>query len=128
MIQEAYVSFEVAKLLKEKRFDIKCHSHYWTQDKDNPYYSNLEQNWNCASDDWYSRPTHQMAMRWLRERNHISIIIEFDVTKRGYCPYVYVKDYDCDWVCEWRVNMPMKYEEAVESALEYSLENLLEDE
>ncbi len=78
MIKEAYCSYEVAKLLKEKGFDVKCHSHYWAQDKPNPRYCDLEQDWNCASEDWYSRPTHQMAMAWLREKN-IIIDIHLDV-------------------------------------------------
>ena len=70
-------------------------------------------------------PTHQMAMKWLREEKRTSIIIEFDLTKRGYCPYVYQLDYDMEWVVKWRINTPMKYEEAVEAALKYSLENLI---
>lgn len=66
-------------------------------------------------------PTHQMAMKWLREEKKTAIIIEFDLTKRGFCPYVYQLDYDMDWVIKWRINIPMKYEEAVEAALKYCL-------
>lgn len=66
-----------------------------------------------------------MAMKWLREEKRTSIIIEFDLTKRGYCPYVHQLDYDADWVVKWRVNTPMKYEEAVEAALKYAFENLI---
>lgn len=70
----------------------------------------------------YSAPTHQMVMKWLREEKRTSIIIEFDLTKRGYCPYVYQLDYE---VVKWRINTSMKYEEAIEAAIKYSLENLI---
>ena len=131
MITEDYCSFEVAKLLKEKGFDEPCEC---------AYSSGGQYLLSCykgiadrrikndeASDFSYSStaPTHQMAMKWLRDEKRISIIIEFDLTKRGYCPYVYQLDYDMDWTVKWRVNTPMKYEEAVEAALKYTLENLI---
>ena len=129
MIKEDYVSFEVAKLLKEKGFDEYCLKNYWSSDKELhdwkwelSYKRNSDGNRNtkdCAA------PTLQMAMKWLREEKRTSIIIEFDVTKRGYCPYVHQLDYDMDWVVKWRINIPMKYEEAVEVALKYTLENLI---
>ena len=49
MIEEIRCSYEVCKLLHEKGFDVKCTDWYW------------ENNINI----W--KPTHQMAMKWLRE-------------------------------------------------------------
>ena len=124
MITEDFCSYEVAKLLKEKGFD--GFKHYgWDEelfDKEHPRNFSLGFD---SKEHWISCPTHQMAMKWLREEKRISIIIEFDLTKRGYCPYVYQLDYDMDWVVKWRINTPMKYEEAVEAALKYALENLI---
>jgi hypothetical protein len=125
MIKEAYCSFEVAKLLKEKGFDCPCLRVY---DKNGIIcirYSGFDIPHNYTNIPLYLCPTHQMAMKWLREEKRISIIIEFDLTKRGYCPYVYQLDYDMDWIVKWRINTPMKYEEAIEAALKYSLENLI---
>ena len=121
MITEDYVSYEVAKLLKEKGFDEKTLSYY----EDNVLCHGDWFEWNRSPLGHIAAPTLQLAMKWLREEKRISIIIEFDLTKRGYCPYVHQLDYDMDWVVKWRVNTPIKYEKAVEVALKYSLENLI---
>ncbi len=131
MITEDYVSFEVAKLLKEKGFfkdvdlrmiqNLSFYDNIGLSHNLNKWYDSLIQD----KIDFVVAPTHQMAMKWLREEKRTSIIIEFDVTKRGYCPYVHQLDYDMDWVVKWRINIPMKYEEAVEVALKYTLENLI---
>ena len=133
MIKEAYVSFEAAKLLKEKGFNEATNRHYnakydeirTVSDTFMTYWNNEEHMKVLMMEGALAIPTHQMAMKWLREEKRTSIIIEFDLTKRGYCPYVYQLDYDMEWVVKWRINTPIKYEEAVEAALKYSLENLI---
>ena len=123
MINEDYCSYEVAKLLKEKGFDEPCTARYGT---DKRFIRSLSHFKNSEiNKDAVNVPTHQMAMKWLREEKRTSVIIEFDLTNRGYCPYVHQLDYDMDWVVKWRVNTPMKYEQAVEAALRYCLENLI---
>ena len=129
MIKEAYCSKEVSKLLKEKGFPQDpniCNTAYTTKGK----FSN-----NAKSFAFFNKlikprrytiaPTHQMAMKWLREEKGISIIIDFFITRRGYYPYVHQFDCDMDWVAKWRKYIPMRYEEAAEAALKYSLENLI---
>lgn len=143
MTTEDYVSYEVAKLLKEKGFNGFCACCY--EPKDGIFKTIFEDtsgevglhDWNNLTQEKYNRiglgswfgfisaPSLAMALKWLREEKRTSIIIEFDVTKRGYCPYVYQLDYDMDWVVKWRINTPMKYEKAIETALKYSLENLI---
>ena len=133
MIKEAYCSKEVSILLKEKGFNEATNRHYNAQydeirtvsDTFMTYWNNEEHMKVLMMEGALAIPTHQMAMKWLREEKRTSIIIEFDLTKRGYCPYVYQLDYDMEWVVKWRINTPMKYEEAVEAALKYSLENLI---
>jgi hypothetical protein len=74
-ITEDYVSFEVAKLLKEKGFDEPCYQKY----DDEGYlsfnhvgYVNSEK----PCDDFYAlAPTLQMAMKWLREVHSLHIWI-----------------------------------------------------
>lgn len=77
MITEDYVSFEVAKLLKEKGFDEYCEQIY---DGDGDLSRNI-----CGyineekANEFFSAlaPTHQMAMKWLREvhKLHVGIAV-----------------------------------------------------
>ena len=66
-------------------------------------------------------PTHQMAMKWLREVHNIAIETEWE-----HLWYVYVKPMtskpsESDYhQCE-----SSKYEEAVEAGIKYCLENLI---
>lgn len=67
MIQEAYVSLEVAKLLNEKGFDGYCHV-------------SKEEVITTTGGEWGSEivktiniPTQQKAMRWLREVHNLCI-------------------------------------------------------
>lgn len=58
-----YVSFEVAKLLKEKGFSAYCTSLYTKEGKQNDV-----GNYNGVDDDnyiSYSKPTHALAIKWI---------------------------------------------------------------
>ena len=128
MITEDYVSYEVAKLLKEKGFD-KFNTYGWDEqlfDKDHP------RNFSIGFDNkehWISCPTHQMAMKWLREVHKLTFIIspqwaEGDMRNpcRWYWEIKGLEDINIDVY-----NNPLcnTYEEAVEAACIYSLENLI---
>ena len=63
MITEDYVSFEVAKLLKEKGFNEYCEKSY---SLDGKLYSNFP-------DDCILAPTLQMAKKWLKVVHNIGI-------------------------------------------------------
>lgn len=111
-ITEDYVSFETAKLLKEKGFDYQGFDY-------------IDFEGEVIRQD---RPTLQMAMKWLREEKNIFIVIEphaYDyVNERN-------KSYSCSlWVGDnYYEYLESKdypsYEEAVEAALKYCLENLI---
>jgi hypothetical protein len=126
MIEEAYCSQEVAKLLKEKGFHIPVLSHY----------TKVGSVWHCedredfnkeAEIECYSRPTHQLTMRWLREVHKKIILIDFYrdvkysycILLQGECGYNYVLHYSP------RLENYATYEEAVEAALKYCLTNLI---
>jgi hypothetical protein len=130
MVKEAYCSFEVSKLLRAKRFDWDCITYYVDSEPDNVKYSMLFENNNTWEDRCCSAPTHQMAMKWLREEKNILI-------------YVYpvidlpVKN---NYTFHWRWDGKKKrhdaphignkhnyesFEEAVEAAIKYTLENLI---
>jgi len=77
MIQEDYLSFETAKLLKEKGFDEPTLTIYRMFDDDLvdmiQYNFALPNSENGKSD--FACPTLQMAMKWLREVHHLHITV-----------------------------------------------------
>jgi len=123
MITEDYVSFETAKLMKEKGFN-------WNTDKQ----FNLDKivgDYNITDrsrhpERYLDAPTLQMAMKWLREKKGIAIIpvlssildnekffwdIKIVVAKTS-------ESYSQGWIYE-------NQEDACESAIKYCLENLI---
>lgn len=70
MITEDYVNFEIAKLLREKGFNVFVSSYYDINGK----LINGVANWNYNAGSYhYSAPTLQMVMKWLREVHHLFI-------------------------------------------------------
>lgn len=65
MITEDYVSFEVAKLLKEMGFDGDTSCYYTPDNKKRWVYQHYQ---DFDKKDRIECPTFQMAMKWLRER------------------------------------------------------------
>lgn len=129
MITEDYVSYEIAKLLKEKGFDEVTNSCY--SQNGNQHIGERARYNSLISGKLLSCPTLQMAMKWLREKHQVFIQIElFDASTISgehtfvfdfivYDPYDHCKDCDIE---EEQYNT---YEQAVEAALKYSLENLI---
>ena len=75
MIEESYVSFDTAKLLKEAGFNVPCTSQY-TEGK---CIWNVGYPYNFNQDEFgYSRPTQALAARWLREVHHLNVYACFD--------------------------------------------------
>lgn len=70
MIEEQYVSFEVAKLLKEIGFNIPVNTSYSEDGKSE--YNVLPDNFNKFQDK-FSRPTQALASRWLCEHKMIEV-------------------------------------------------------
>jgi len=144
-IREDYVSFETAKLLKKKGFEGYSILTIYDEEAANTYIKELkEKHLPYSSDDpklkefYYTQPTLQMAMKWLREVHHIEISITF-----GF-PFINGKEqYKYFWsivkVCnnhlEYSLNNPNNttyneeiadsYEQACEEAIKYCLENLI---
>ncbi len=76
MIEEQFVSFDTAKMLKEAGFDVPCNSNYMG----NKFGWNELQRANFnASETTYSRPTHALAARCLRETHGIHVSSEIIV-------------------------------------------------
>lgn len=77
MITEDYVSFETAKLLKEKKFNELVPSFYGETGLEG-YMIGPHKTSNSKLEECFcARPTHQMVMKWLREVHNITIGITF---------------------------------------------------
>lgn len=120
MITEDYVSFEVAKLLKEKGFDERCFSFYWSDGSLDANSHDKKTNLRNSTSSNPVAPTLQMAMKWLREVHNIALnvcyflgmwsysVYRTDVNSSGYNS----EDFDT-------------YEEACEAGIKFCLENLI---
>jgi hypothetical protein len=134
-ITEDYVSFEVAKLLKEKGFDEDTIGVYH---KDGTFRLLCLNTWNSKFVTPISAPTLQMAMKWLREVHNLHIMINC-IGKVNYDPTIQRfdgKDFEVEGVevgttrkidGKW-VNVQRGFktcEQAAEAAIKYCLENLI---
>lgn len=128
MIEEDYVSYEVAKLLKEKGFEGECIA-YYSKYKDNNLnlyrWRNRTTYVNVRNNGYTLVPTHQMAMKWLREVHNISIelFVDFGSGNEYWwsADIAYIKK---DGLITTLSNYK-SYEEACEAAIKYCLENLI---
>lgn len=121
MTTEDYVSFETAKLLKERGFDGECRDYYST---DGHFYSeDFKSDWNHGGEAIviFSAPTLQMVMKWLREVYGLFIRITEDITGNVFEWSVYQKNYGC----KASTYVEDSYEQACETAIKYCLENLI---
>lgn len=120
MTREDYCSFELSKLLKEKGFDEYCRCYYFSENNERYYANEVPRN-NHKLDADLACPTHEMAMKWLREKDVDIIIMPLFKLKEGriYCYEIHSDNTDV------RFGQFETYEEAVEAALKYSLEKLI---
>ena len=137
MITEDYVSFETAKLLKEKGFPQQ-RMEFAVTTRDCSFIVNGNQKVKeCAGtkfpyypysklflyeEDWAVLPTLQMAMKWLREKD---IHILFEITKIQKNPKYYCVIWNTSTVESYIIDLFDSYEEACETAIKYCLENLI---
>lgn len=70
MIEEQFVSFDTAKMLKEAGFDAPCYVQY--SDRGVQWDASYPDNFN-ADDFGYSCPTQALAARWLREVHNLHV-------------------------------------------------------
>lgn len=149
MLTEDFVSFETAKLLKEKGFDEPTNRYYNAQygmtrtvsDTFMTYWNDEDHMKALMMEGALAIPTHQMAMKWLREVHKLLISVDAspiygkvkDEKGRNTCSLLYWHYMASgEWVNE-KYNPNQKafvvsaksYEDAVEVACIYALKNLL---
>ena len=126
MITEDYVSFETAKLLKEKRFDS-------VKRQNSPHFA-YNKNGQFSGPSWdseYVAPTLQMAMKWLRKEYKLEVRSTYDYDKDSWWgninPMFEETDENSDiYQKALGFDYPGKtYEQACEAGIKYCLENLI---
>ena len=121
-ITEDYVSFETAKLLKEKGFEGFTMFSYSTNG------ATMCGHWENET-DWLPKCTLQMAMKWLREIHNIVVepFIREDTKYVWYIHRIEIIFNKKYLVFCWgsKNNKYERYEEACEAAIKYCLEHLI---
>ena len=123
MITESYCSFEVAKLLKEKEFNEKTPASYHESGELQEGFGR----WNTTP-IYYSAPTLQMAMKFLRINHNILLFLlpSQENGKLVYLVEVWVWNEEEGIYESTYAPMPRKEpEEAVDAAIKYLLKNLI---
>lgn len=123
MIKEDYVSYEVAKLLKEKGFNEDCKAYY--EDGKFCWVWNDGCSRNTDNPKFVSCPSQALAMKWLREVCSIIIMIDYnededceDNERYGFTTY-------CKNERKVVLATYPTYEDAVEAGLKYCLTELI---
>lgn len=127
MIEEDYVSFEIAKLLKEKGFDEPVMYHFTPDGTQRKFQQAFYR-------DDVAQPTLQVALKWIREQGFyikVDIDVDYDEDERGTKWY---HKPAWDWVV-FRIDerkqmsddgaLYATYEQAAEVAIKWCLENLI---
>ena len=127
MINESYVSFETANLLKEKGFDVSCYGRYSVRSKE--FHLDTTKPCNNGGISQYSAPTQQMAMAWLREIHSLSV--EVYRTACGYIGCIVNIPFGTDLKFleetgdDLASGQYTTWEGACEAAIQYCLEKLI---
>lgn len=129
MITENYVSFEVAKLLKEKGFDENTNCQYpvgGIHIGEVGEYNITDRSRN--HENYIPAPTLQMTMKWLRQTYKLQVIIyPFDCEDGIFWAYkIFSIEQECLEVnrSDTRVGYN-SYEQSCEAAIQYCLQNLI---
>ena len=79
MIEESYVSFDTARMLKEAGFEANLKTTYVEEEKDEWAFwaSGTKRSDYNYFDDTIACPTQALAARWLREKHRIVVDVAF---------------------------------------------------
>ena len=135
-ITEDYISFETAKLLKEKWFKFIENTDELSKAYVHAYTKEGKEVWGCYSSDYYPCITINMAMKWLREVHHWHIFViprwediecmpgEWEEKMVGY-QYVIINIGEVNRKDEQPTTTALSSESACEAAIKYCLEHLI---
>lgn len=126
MIKERFVPYELAKLLKEKGFDVPCNFCTSLNDEDkNLAFCSNPRNFN-AHGRYINRPTYQMVIDWLESKDiiisiiasscQIDLLYEYEIIKLDKERFGYISQ-----KCE--DNFSTRWD-ALEDAIKWCLNNI----
>lgn len=127
-MKEACVSFETARLLKEKGFDWPTIEYYSSSGSIYRFSEGIADRCGILS---YPRPTQQMACRWLREEYNILVCVHPCEVGAGVMAYIFCinrihgDNYHFSLLPQGRIRKATDYEKTIEAGLEYVLKNLI---
>ena len=133
MIEESYVSFDTAKMLKEAGFEANLKTRYVEEEKDEWAFweSGTKRSDYNYFDDTIACPTQALAARWLREKHDTFVKMErvgsFDDKEfRFYWSYSIIS---VSTACLKSISGGRydSYEEALEEGIVQVLERIIEE-
>jgi hypothetical protein len=126
MIEEQYVSFDNAKLAKEKGFDEEFENmHVWNNFKGEILedVSGYNMKNSHLGKNSYSAPTQSLLAKWLREKYNFTVII---IPVIGYYRSVGITKYSFRLFKKWNlIPDSSKSEDTYEKAMEAGLQEAL---
>ena len=130
---EDFVTFEIAKKLKEKGFSLEKTEIYGNFDSDGLFHPQLYFNYIETMDcDEIIAPTISQVLKWLRKEKKISIEVSIHCSLKWMCGIYEFSDgiadftqYDNNGIDDTVYMLYESYEQAVLSGIEYSLDNLI---
>jgi len=118
--EEQYVSFETAKILKKKGFNIPCWHYYHTSKLEHYFRKVTNKGWATSGN--ISAPSQSLTMKWLREVYDIDIIIG---PHKEVNTWVYQSHLCKNREYLFSMEFGDTYESCVEAAIQYCLEHLI---
>ena len=132
MIHEEICTYEVAKLAKEKGFDVPTDRYYHIYDDVIEAQNSLEMTGDGCADFYNSlnryrcaAPTQSLLQRWLREEKKWNIVVRMYEDKGYYWFIQNSKGQLQESYFTYADEMFVTYEVALEDALKYTLEKLV---
>lgn len=113
-----YVTFEIAKKLKDKGFDYPCVGHYVNNNLFICHYINA---FHSDKNESIDCPTILQALKWLRKEKTISI----EPCATPYNCWYYMIKYQGEIKATYTGNKYRTYEQAALAGIEYVLNNLI---
>ena len=120
-MNDEIISFETAKLAKEKGFDWETRDYYRLLTEQTLFEPRkaYKAYYNKYDDGYTSAPTQSLLQKWLREEHDILLCIEYSLSKEDWFYYVYKND-----VIIYHYST---YEAALEAGLMYALKAINDD-
>lgn len=139
-MKEEFVSYEIAKKLREKGFKEQCVAHYYPSGSElffnqttfrgatveDCLYSYNSLPVECIGSELIDAPTIAQILKWLRETK--GLYVDISLCKKGYYAIVYETNFpdNKDYANSWYIyGLSETYEQTALDVIEYVLDNLI---